>query len=435
MSIFDSMDDTVPEGIKEIQQKFINPTSNQFVVVSDQGGVSAVPLKHFVRRPTIYTSLIDTSSLKVIEIKGKILNLRLVTEEMFDDISQKLGLIDIDLTKDHLFGRLRNIPNVYGAMLYYVIERRIRFGQLTGSRLKHSDVRRRIQHLGYDAIMDIGNIQRGSLIDPKFPALALIVNQQSITILSSHDSSEIITPDTLDEYVYEIVIRISEEVLDSEPNTDDPYVEGADHYYWTFDGMQIRVTESSSNEAGLPAYLFDIETPYGLLYHVSMEDDTVDDIINELRKKYSSMTQPMPNWKPLDRDIFLHNKQLEYKDNSQRVIDLIQEVRKYYPSMREYGKQYKINIKPEQSYSDFDKSLISSIIDTFASQRNAREFINRISNNGDITDVKILQYYFPRKRLPINFEYDDLMKMALVYDIAKKINPNARGWRVFHRYK
>lgn len=434
MSLYDQWDDTLPEGIKEIQHQYPNPTKNQYIVLTTTGHITAVPLKHFIRRPTVYQDLFSQNDMQVIEVTGKMLYLGSVNESKFNDLAGRMGIQDVDGVKEHLSRRGKKSPNPYGAMLYYIIERRITGGQLTGARLSYGDINRRLMKLGFVGLVDVGDMRSGSLIDPELPAAALFTSSGVYTTLSTH-AINANKAKRIEDHVYDLVVKISEIVLDSEPNTDDPFIEGPDHYYWTFDGMQIRITKTTSSDPTTPNFLFDIETPYGLLYHVSVEGDTTDDIIDELRRKYSRMTQPTPNWKPLDRDILLHNKQMDYKDNSQRVIDIIQEVEKYYPEMRHFARRFKISIKPPSAFSDIDKSLLGSIIDAFTSQLSAREFINRISNNGETTDINTLKEFFPRGRLPTHFEFDDLQKMALVYDMARKHNPNAYGWRVFHYIK
>jgi len=62
-------------------------------------------------------------------------------------------------------------------------------------------------------------------------------------------------------------------------------------------------------------------------------------------------------------------------------------------------------------------------------------FINKISNNEEITDLDLIDDYFPRQRLPRKMTFEELKRMALIYDIAKKLQPKKSGWRVFHQLR
>lgn len=426
-------DNEVPEIFKEIQRDYPSPDRHSYVLLNKGAVLTAIPLKKFIKRPNIYSSVFNVNTIDVVSARGRILDLSTMTEERMHSLLNRLGVRDIENTLQFIKKRhvLMNDRSIYGKVFYLVLNRKISNGEVRNSRINSNEFRQRMEHLRVDIITESRGIS--SIINEETPYVTIISNKINIELIKSYETGQD-EEKPLDTYMSDIAHRIAEESLMSELNTDDPFEEGNDHYYWTYDGMQIRITSINNTSDAIPNFIFDIETPYGVLYHMTT-DETTDEIVSEISDKYKLMTTPLPHWRPLDRDVFLNNKQMEYKDNSQKVIDIIQEVQKYYPEMRDYGKRYKINLKPLQNFSDIDKSFLSGIIDAFSTQHSAKEFVKRISNDGEITSKKELEQYFPRKRLPVNSDYSDIQKMALIYDIASKNNPNTYGWRVFHRVK
>lgn len=441
MRMFDITESTsdIPASISDVISRYsTNTPRSLFIRFKDPEQTEyIIPLKSFIRRTMVYQTLWDVNTAEIIRVKGNILHLTNLTREAYVHYASKLGITDIEYTYEYLSSKLpiTGMTSPYGKVLFYILSRRVQQGKVFNSKINKHELNSRLRSLKISAVIDTSNVSNEAIINHRFPASGIVSDERYVSIVETINIERESIESTIDQRVEEIAARVASEVLSGGLNTDEPFIEGPDAYYWTYDGMQIRITRTSGISNIDQGLLFDIETPYGILYHLSTEEESDDDIINELSLRYSRMTQPLVNWRPRDRDIFLHNMQMDFRDNDVRIVDLVREVRKYYPVMREYGRRFKIFIPPLSAFSPINKSYLSGIIDVFANEPNAREFMKRITNDGEITDISILSSYFPRQRLPTIIDSNDLEKMAMIYDIAKKNHPDMNGWRVFRDMK
>lgn len=399
-----------------------------------------IPLKSFINHPMLYQDLLHVNSIQVVATQGRSMNLATLTWGSFRKHAERLGITHPKETLKMVSDLIKPVGDnsTYGHVMFYLLNHRIDKGDvITGSK-DYTGLYSKMDRIGFDVIVDTSRNITSAIISNRYRTIGLYRNASLLKVVETINLQQpTMNMVETEEIIRDLAIRISEDVLDTELNTDDPYLEGNDHYYWSFDGMQLRITETykKTDTTANMMFLLDIETPYGVLYYVTGEKDTFDDIILELSNRYKRMTMPIANWQPKDRDIFLHNEELEFKDNDQRVIDLIQEVRKYYPSMRQFAKRYKIQLAPMETYNMYDKAILNDIIRVFEKQPHARRYIDKITEKGEVTDITKVARYFPRNKLPKSMNVNELTKLAMTYDIAKKNNPNTTGWRVFYAFK
>lgn len=441
MRMFDVIEttDEIPSTINDVITRFKTNTPKSLFIRFNNSDTPnyIIPMKSFVRKPMVYQNLWNVNTFDVVKIKGFILNLTTLKRESYIHYASKLGVSDVEYTYEYLSSKLPTCGNTspYGKVLFYILSRRITQGKIVNSRIRQYEIQKRLKNLNISAIVDTSNATTNSIISKQYPSIGLVSDELYVTVNESYNIENENEDVSINSRVESIAHDIANNVLNSGINSDEPFIEGPDNYYWTYDGMQIRITRTSGIDDTNQGLLFDIETPYGILYFLSTDSYTDEDIIEELSLRYSRMTQPLVNWRPRDRDIFLHNMQMDFRDNDVRIVDLVREVRKYYPIMREYGRRFKIYIPSLSSYSPINKSYLSGIIDVFANETNAREFIRKITNDGEITNMDTLSSYFPRQKLPTIIDANDLEKMAMIYDIAKKNHPDMNGWRVFQDMK
>lgn len=409
--------------------------SNKEVPEKDDIGINIIPLMQFVKQPMNYVDLANQHNLLTLSVSSPILNIDKLSKNEFNESMRKMNITDIKETFDSVISLSRSkTTNKYGLVLNYVLSHEIKDGDTTDTEISSEQYIKRIIKLGYSGILDSSSKLSNSILSDSYSSMGYLFSNAKYSVDDVVDSEKDIVKDE-GVLIPELAVHVAN-ALNSGLNADDPFNQGLDHYFWTYDGMQIRITEiftDSSDVSNSKAFIFDIETPYGVLYHNSESDDTYDDIRKDIENRYNKMVEPLSNWRPLDRDIFLMNQNLEYKDYEQKMEDIINEVKKYYDEMREFGLRYKIQLKPIKYYTDFDLSFMSGIMERFSQNASAKTFVNKISDNGEMTNMRQLDDFFPRQKLPKKMSFDELEKMALVYDIAKKLQPKKSGWRLFHK--
>lgn len=400
-------------------------------------GIHVIPLMYFVNKPMEYVDIINDNNIIVIDVSSDILFINKIERNQFNQLMKRLKIKDINKTFEDIMNKRKyNASNSYGHVLNHCLQYELKEGEVTDKKLSTQQYVDKIKQLGFTALVDTSTSINYSVLSSDHTSLGYVFDNAEVKIeeiIGKSEQKKPVVQDT-DEIIHDLAMKIAEG-LDTGLNHDDPYHQGLDHYYWTFDGVQIRITETfkkSDDNNDSRAYILDIITAYGILYHVTEAGDTHDKIMRDVKKRYSKMVEPLSDWKPADRDVFLINKSLDYKDYEAKIEDVIKEVKKYYKDMRDMGLRYKITLHPERHYSDFDLSFMSGIMDRFAQNASAKTFVNKISDNGEITDMRTLDDYFPRGRLPHRMDYEQLKRMAAIYDIAKKLQPKKSGWRVFH---
>lgn len=436
-------EDVIRPEVVAFIKNYIKQYSNALITFSDNEtpkseslGIKVIPIMYFVNHPLRYKEILKNHNLLKISATSKILNISRLERKLFSNLMIKLGIDDVKSTYVDVISQTgyNNQSQSYGYVLNYVLNRDIIDGDVVDRTIGEHIYAERIKSLGYTGIIDHSLNINFSIISDEYPSVGYLFNNSTYTVdeVVGFDDKEVsLSRD-------EILLDLAEKIalgLDSGLNHDEPYHRGLDHYYWTFDGMQIRITETfgrSDNDHDGSSFILDIETPYGILYHVSSSDDSHNDIKKAVMQRYSKMVEPLGNWRPMDRDVFLINQNLEYKDYELKLEDIVKEVRKYYEEMRQFALRYKIQLQPITYYSEYDLSFMSGIMDRFSQNGSAMTFINKITNNEEITDMRAIDDYFPRQRLPKKLRFEELKRMALVYDIAKRLQPKKSGWRVFH---
>lgn len=431
-------DDLLRNEVVEFIQSNKSKYSESFITFSGSDepepsgiGINIIPLMYFVNNPMDYETLINKSKLLKIDVNSRILVINKVDKNSFNVLMNKLNVSDTQEMYNSILSKsnYKNKSQSYGYVLHHII----RYGT-DNVKVSDQEYINRIQGLGFTGIVDTSINVNSSILSSQYPSMGYLFEDASYDVLDVvgfDDSTQIELP--ADDVLFDLASKIAEG-LNTELNHDDPYHRGLDHYYWTFDGMQIRITEtfsSSGDDHDSRSYILDLETPYGILYHVSDSGDSHKKIKNDVILRYNKMSEPLGNWRPIDRDVFLTNMNLEFKDYELKLDDIVKEVKKYYDAMRDFGLRYKIQLQPLNHYPDYDLSFMSGIIDRFSQNATAMTLLNKISNNGEVTDLDIIDDYFPRARLPKKMTFEELKRMALIYDIAKKLQPKKSGWRVF----
>jgi len=438
----DILRDEVVEFIKSHENQYSNAVvtfSNSDTPNSTPLGIKVIPLMYFVNHPLQYQKILKNNQLLKLTVTSKILNISRIDRKIFSNLMLKLGITNIKETYAEVVSNsgYRNQAQSFGYVLNYVLQRDIIDGEVVDRQISNNTYVKRIIRLGYSGIVDHSLNLSVSIISDEYPSIGYLFENSSFNVDEVVGFDDVQVSLSRDEILLDIASKVAEG-LNTGLNHDEPYHRGLDHYFWTYDGMQIRITEtfgqrSKGNDG--TAYILDIETPYGILYHVSEPVDSHDDIQRDVKARYERMNEPLANWRPIDRDVFLMNQNMEYKDYELKLEDIVKEVRKYYGEMRQFGLRYKIQLQPIDYYSEYDLSFMSGIMDRFAQNGTAMTFINKISNNEEITDLDLIDDYFPRQRLPRKMTFEELKRMALIYDIAKKLQPKKSGWRVFHQLR
>lgn len=416
--------------------------SNAFETNSDWGMV-CIPKTYFTNHPIIYKNEIQRY-FRVLEPQKPLLKINEVSHSSFKKYCKTLKVDNPDEVYSKIMKETNyfNKKSSYGYVLYYILSHEIKNKEVTSTK-DTSSIKSKLINLGFYGVYDTSKSITSAILSRQYPCICYIFKNGAVNTKESFDTFRKEKTENDDENDnYELFKKLASYIsvsLNSGLNSDEPYHEGLDHYYWTYDGFQIRITiiyetNTDDKDSDDIAYQLDIETPFGTIYIMTSPEDTFDNIAKNVSNRYSKMTTPVPDWKPKDRDIFLVNHFEDYKDNNSKIQDIINEVRKYYPAMFSFGIVYNIEIPRLETYSDFDKSFLSGIIETFSNQPSARKFIEKISKDGEITDTEQLKKYFPRSKLPRQMTYDILKKMALIYDIARKKRPNVTGWRLFREF-
>lgn len=437
-------EDVLRDEIVEFIKNYENQYSNAVVTFSDNDtpsntplGIKVIPIMYFVNHPLQYQKILKNKQLIKLTINSKVLNISKIDRKVFSNLMLKLGITDVRKTYTDVISDTgyRNQTQSFGFALNYVLNRDIIEGEVFDRRVSSEVYMKRLLKLGYTGIIDHSLNLNLSIISDEYPSIGYLFDNSSFSIDEVIGFDDVKVSLSRDEILLDIAKKVAE-ALNTELNQDEPYHRGLDHYYWTFDGMQFRITETFSQRSkgnDGTAVILDLETPYGILYHVSEPEDSHDDIKRDVKMRYKRMNEPLANWRPIDRDVFLMNQTLEYKDYDLKLEDIVKEVKKYYSEMRQFGLNYKIQLQPIEHYSEYDLSFMSGIMDRFGENGTAMTFINKISNNEEITDLDIIDDYFPRQRLPKKMTFEELKRMALIYDIAKKLQPKKSGWRLFHQ--
>lgn len=431
-------DDLLRNEVVEFIKTNKNKYSESFITFSGSNepepsgnSINIIPLMYFVNNPMDYETLINKSKLLKIDVNSRILVINKVDKNSFNKLMNRLNVSDAQNTYNTIMSTTsyKNKSQSYGYVLHHIIK----YGT-DNVKVSDQEYINRIQGLGFTGIVDTSINVNSSILSSQYPSMGYLFDDASYDVLDVvgfNDTTQIELP--VDDVLFDLASKIAEG-LNTELNHDDPYHRGLDHYYWTFDGMQIRITEtfsSSGDDHDSRSYILDLETPYGILYHVSSSGDSHKKIKNDVKLRYNKMSEPLGNWRPIDRDVFLTNMNLEFKDYELKLDDIVKEVKKYYDAMRDFGLRYKIQLQPLNYYPDYDLSFMSGVIDRFSQNSTAMTFLNKISNNGEMADLDIIDDYFPRARLPKKMTFEELKRMALIYDIAKKLQPKKSGWRVF----
>lgn len=395
-------------------------------------GINVIPLRYFVNHDEDFATMIEDNQIIELEINSKILYVNKVRRNILMRHLGTLGVKEPTNTYDDIFSKsgYGSMAQSYGYVLHHVLERKINDGVVSDKLVSTNEFIERIVSLGYTGIIDTSTERGIAILSKDNPSWGYLFDNASYSISEVVGFSNIIERKPVEDRLFTLAEMISS-ALNTELNQDEPYHRGVDHYYWTYDGMQIRITESGVDEDS-NSFVLDIETPYGILYHSSPNDASLEEISRSVEKRYKSMTEPLSTWRPLDRDVFLMNMTMDFKDWELKLEDIVKEVKKYYGDMRQFALRYDINIEPITFYSEYDMSLMSGIMDQFAKYKSAVGFVNKISDDGEMRDMRKIDDYFPRKVLPRKMRFEQLKKMAVVYDIAKKLQPKKSGWRVFY---
>lgn len=395
-------------------------------------GINVIPLRYFVNHDEDYAAMIEDNQIVELEINSKILYVNTVRRNILMRHLGTLGVKEPTNTYDNIFSKsgYGSMAQSYGYVLHHVLERKIVDGEVSDKLVSTNEFIERIVSLGYTGIIDTSTESGIAILSKDNPSWGYLFDNASYSISEVVGFSDIIERKPVEDRLFTLAEMISS-ALNTELNQDEPYHRGVDHYYWTYDGMQIRITESGVDEDS-NSFVLDIETPYGILYHSSPNDASLEEISRSVEKRYKSMTEPLSTWRPLDRDVFLMNMTMDFKDWELKLEDIVKEVKKYYGDMRQFALRYDINIEPITFYSEYDMSLMSGIMDQFSKYKSAVGFVNKISDNGEMQDMRKIDDYFPRKVLPRKIRFEQLRKIAVVYDIAKKLQPKKSGWRVFY---
>lgn len=440
--LFESSQGEYSEEVEEFIERNENTTSDAFVTFSDNDqpevtdyGIHVIPLSAFVNKPHIYKDLIDDNTILKLDVNSDLLHINKVTRKSFVRYMTKLG-IEKPLTTHEEIMREYNYPNKtlsYGFVLNHTLSHSIKDGEVTDTKLPINGYINGVTTLGFSGIID-GTVSRTlNIFNNAYGALGYLFNNASFTVDEVvKTSSTVKVVDDVEMVVQALAEKVAD-ALKSGLNQDDPYHRGVDHYFWTYDGIQIRITESfpKANDP-TPTFILDIESPYGYIFHQTNEEDSIDDISSHIKEQYSLMNEPLSTWRPMDRDVFLSNRTFEYKDWEMKLEDIVNEVKKYYEDMRKFAMRYDIILEPITFYSEYDMSLMSGIMDRFSQYKHATNFISKISDDGKIRDMRKLDDHFPRQVLPRKMTYQQLHSIAVVYDHAKKLQPKRSGWRLFY---
>ena len=448
-------------------------SSDLFVVFSDNpelifdittkgnkipSGMYCFPIKTVIKNPAKYTQFSDHDYLYVVRAKKKSLNIQNIS---YSDINKLCKSLSIDSeTMDQFIkdveDTLLNKKLLFPYSFMRILRSEVEDGIISKEKVDSTVMSKRLRNIDINIISDKSNKPSGSLLSSKYSSLAIMLNAGVYTevdkydlrkkdtqyeIPAENDEEKIAATNTIDPTVREKYFRDKEtigelasliaEAMDTEINNDIPYSDFLDFYFWTVDGIQIRITSTFGSKRTSDYddiyYVVECKTPFGILIHSSRTDETFEEIAKEVGKIYNGMSTAIDNWEPRNRDVFMMGHKRKYRLLDDQKDDIVKTVDHYYPSLYSYARIYKIFIPVAGYFNDYEKLFINDLIELFIrrKEKSMVHFIERLEETNFNFDNLLFD------RLPEKITINLIKKIAKVYDIAKSKFPNRKGWYLF----
>ena len=458
--------DVFTSPFKEFLSKYDSIYSrNLFVIFSDNRtfsvhnrdlpieGVLMYPLEHVVNHPEKYTAYALKKYLYVVRPKGTGLDLKKVTLRQCRTLASYLGLDDdqfkvVMADIDRQYSGSDPSPEAY--LFKHLLTHDIKFedGTPVYDEVSSRESTKRLHAMGYSYVFQNISQPSQSVLGKDVGSVGVALKKGAIDLVETYNLSlsddeedggngDVKDDGEVKDRAYytdrDYMRRIAGEVavgLGTKLNNDQPFRMFLDHFFWTVDGIEIKITAAFSgnnkNNSDSVYYIIDADTPFGILIKTIESDTPIDKVSDIIKHVYSTFTVPNSEWRPSNRDIFLDGERREYKFFDVQKDDLNAVVNDFYPTMRDFAHRNGIQLPQLSYYTDFDKLFINQFIEFLASNPTpASLLIKQMEDTGQNFD----ELFF--STLPEKITIDLLKRIAMTYELRKKLHPSRNGWHLF----
>lgn len=412
-------------------------------------GVVMFPLEDVVEHPEKYTDYAMNKYLYVVKPDGAGVNMKKITLRRCRSLAKSMGLSDEEfhiIMTDVAEKYSGSDPSPESYLFKYLLTHKISFENEKPSYERASSARttKRLRQLGYTYVYQNAEEPSQSILGNEATSIGISMRTSGIDIVDEFELQFVDnTPeekdsrdDSKNNAYYtdrDYMRRIAGEVavgLNTKLNNDQPFSMFLDHFFWTVDGIEIKITAAFSGDSAGDSdsvyYIIDADTPFGLLIKNINSHIPLDKIPNTIKQVYSTFNSPNKEWRPSSRDVFLDGNRREYKFFDVQKEDLSSVVNDFYPNLYQFAYRNSIKIPPLTYFTDIEKVFINQFIEFLASNPTPP---TQLMKRMEAAEHDIDELFF--SPLPDKISEDLLNSLAMVYELRKKIHPSRSGWHLF----
>lgn len=411
-------------------------------------GVVMFPIADVVKHPENYTDYAMNKFLYVVRPDGNGLNMKTVSLMRCRSLANDMGLSDDEfkiVMTDVAEKYSGTDPSTEAYLFKYLLTHKITFENEKPSYKKVTSARttKRLRTMGYTYVYQNASQPSESVLGKDATSIGISMKTTGINIVDEYElqlvekeDGDAPEDDGMNNAYFtdrDYMRRIAGEVavgLGTKLNNDQPFSMFLDHFFWTVDGIEIKVTAAfsgnSSENSDSVYYVIDADTPFGLLIKNINSHTPIDKISDIIKQVYATFTTPNNEWRPSNRDVFLDGERREYKFFDVQKEDLSAVVNDFYPVLYQFAYRNSIKVPPLTYFSNFEKVFINQFIEFLASNPTPpTQLMKRMEEaEHDINEL----FFSP---LPDKISQDLLNRIAMVYELRKKIHPSRSGWHLF----
>lgn len=401
------------DDLDAFYEKYGNKTtSNLYILLSDDmtnfsaskidpfpDYIAVIPLEYFIAR---FESFKHTHKkyLSVVQITGDTLHINKLTFSKYLKVAHRYGIGALDASAKASTKELGEV------LLPYLVD----------------------NNRYFDNIIDTSKSYQKPILNKEYHSIGFIKNQRDIHIIDTYKVKKTTTTVSSDTKTVQGLAERIAEAMDTELSSDAPVKYFLEYYFWTVDGVEIRITETigDSGDDDNSYYVIEAETPNGLLLHTTGVNDTYDDIIRDVRREYNDLNYHDYDWQPMSRDLFLSGHRYMYKMLDGNKGDIVKTFDKWYPVIRSLGLKEGIKIKDISIFSEIGKvELFFIIVEFIFKEKNTKKMLDDMKENGEDVDSLV------GRTLSSEINLDLVSDISEIYKIGKTYNPHKNGWSVF----
>lgn len=360
--------------------------------------IAAIPIRYFINNINKFKRS-KKKYVSVVSLVGNGLLINKLNLSQYLSIMAKMGVSVSDISKELLK------THDYGDII---------MNKLNGSK-----------PLGYDYIVDSSKSSLKSYLNSSYPSIAFIFKSNSINVIETFDVNINVTDkysDTLS--ISELASNIAN-AMDTVISDEPPVKYFTEFYFWTVDGIEVKITESMDDHEGKNSYfIIECDTPNGILLYTTDPSDSYEDIQKEVKDAYNNLTIHNTEWKPMSRDLFLSGNRYMFKMLDSQSKDIVTTIDKWYPIIRSLGMKHSILLPEFDTLSRIGKIELFIILNKFVFENeNALEVLEEYKEDGIDELVG--------RSVSNEITYELVENVIKIYNIGKKFSPQKSGWIVF----